>query len=198
MKNISIIKTTRFFRLFWKMNDELKPENFVQFVREIDASSIDQLRLAYSRTGKTKPSYTALIVKAVAEILKRHPIANRAIIGLPFLKRLIQFHNIDISVAVNIDDPNGESYAFAATIRDTINQSVEQVTNELSCLTSGSKKNEKRLKQFKNTGNHLPSFLAALLVRLPIYFPKMWVKHRGCACWVNSPAKHGVDFIATI
>ncbi len=199
MANPTTIKTTRFFRLFWKMNDELKPVNFVEFVREIDASSIDQLRLAYARAGKTKPSYTAVIVKAAAKILKTHPIANRAVVGLPFFKRLIQFNNIDISVAVNIDDLNGESYAFAGTIRNTINQSLEKITGELSCLTKeGSKENEKRLKQFRSIGNNLPHFLAALLIRLPTYFPKMWVKHRGCGCWVNSPAKHGVDFLATI
>lgn len=198
MKSPTKVKTTNLFRTSWKLNDELAPKYCVEFVREIDASSIDNLRESYHYAGKVKPSYTAVVMKAAAEVLKTCSYANRAVMGLPFFKQLIQFNNIDISVAVNVDDANGESFAFAATIKDTINQSFEKVTTELNNLTKGqSKENEDRLKQFRKIGNYLPPFLAAFLIRLPSFFPKLWVKHRGCACWVNSPAKDGVDFVAT-
>ena len=41
----------------------------------------------------------------------------------------------------------------------------------------------------------MPGPLARFIFRLPYRFPKLWVKWRGGAAMVSSPAKYGVDGI---
>lgn len=70
----------------------MHPANKVSFIREIDATEMDNLRSSIEIDTKIKPSYTALVTKATSLVLQEFPYANRAILGLPFFKRLVQFN----------------------------------------------------------------------------------------------------------
>lgn len=97
----------------WAMNDVMVPAYMVAMVSEIDARPLENLRKLVKDSHGRSPTYTAIIMKAAALILKNNPAANRAIIGLPFFKNLVQFKNIDISVAVEKNLPSWECFCTA-------------------------------------------------------------------------------------
>jgi len=101
----------------WAMNDILTPKYMVNMAAQADATALWELRQKASREGRQPPSYTALVMKAAALTMKRQPHANRAVLGFPFFKRLVQFHNIDVGVAVEKSLPSMPGHAYAHVIR---------------------------------------------------------------------------------
>ncbi|KAF0221868.1 MAG: dehydrogenase catalytic domain-containing [Geobacteraceae bacterium] len=194
-KAYDVLNSNRIARSFWTLNDEMRPVYNVTFVREIDATSMGNLRTTVQKTTGIKPSYTTLVVKAAAIALKEFPTANRAILGLSFFKRLVQFNSIDITVAVERNVPGAEAVVLADTIYNIPTKSLEDITKELHELTEADFDSNPRWRLFYSLLSRLPVFITKWLIRLPRYFPGMWTKHRGCACFVNSPAKYGIDFI---
>lgn len=195
--NIENISCSPQDRAMWEFNTILRPQNFVIMIREIDATSIDQLRLLFAEQGQPKPSYTAIIMKAAAITLKKNPHANRIIFQYPFFKRLIQLQNIDISVAVDRSDPQKEQYAATQNliIRDTLNKSLCEITSYLREVAGNP--NHYSWKPFKKLTDSLPAWLGGRILKLSLKFPGSWIKHQGCACWVNSPARDGADLVMT-
>lgn len=182
-------------KAFGSMTNDLKPANKVTFVREIDASSMDVLRNQVAIAEGVKPSYTALIIKAASIALKEFPYANRAILGFSSVERVVQFTNMDITVAIEKNVPGIESIVLADTISDTNLKSLVQITRELQNSLNSDFDNNPRWNLFYKILNRLPVFLSKWVIRLPKFSPQLWSKHRGNACFVNSPAKYGVDFI---
>ena len=191
------IVTSRAEITSWALNDILVPAYMVSMVSEIDATSLEQLRAEAKTLGRTAPSFTALVVKAAALTMKNNPEANRAILGPPFHKRLYQFQNTDISVAVEKDLPQLPGQAFAATIENTINKSLVQITEELQGLVKCTESNNDRYKLFMKILKYIPKPMSLWLINSPYWFPSLWVQHRGCACWVNAPSKSGADLVFT-
>ncbi|GLI39268.1 2-oxo acid dehydrogenase subunit E2 [Geobacter hydrogenophilus] len=188
------IKVKRMSRAFWTLNEEMNPAYKVTFLREIDASAMDRLRNKVLNSTSVKPSYTALVIKAAAIALKEYPFANRAILGYSFWKRFIQFAHYDITVAVERNVPDAESIVLAETIPDCDIKSLSDLTKELINISNATQESNPRWRLFYFLLSSLPVFLTKWLIRMPKFSPKMWTKHRGCACFVNSPAKYGVDF----
>src|SRR5690242_405652 len=101
MNLVERFPTTRAESNSWAHTATLRPANMVTMVAEADASGMHRLRERARDEGLDPiPSYTAIVIKAAARIMAANPAANRAILGLPFFKRLYQFHTTDISVAV--------------------------------------------------------------------------------------------------
>lgn len=176
---------------FWSMNEEMNPRNKVTFVREIDVTRLDLLRDKYG-----KPSYTSLITKAAACVLKEFPYANRAIVPGLFGDRIIQFENADITIAVEKNVPDAEAVVYAHILRDADTLSSSEIHRELQTLVdSNQSESIQRWLMFLKILKTVPTFIAKRILRFPRYFTGEWVKHRGGACFVNSPAKHGVDLL---
>lgn len=179
-------------RSFWSLNDEMRPECKVTFVKEIDATAMDQKRLKAQATNGHRPSYTALIVEAAAKILKKYPITNRGLTGPFFFKRLVQFNSIDIAVAVEKDMPDSEAVVLTHILRSCDEMTPQKISEELSiALTTETE----RWQLFSKVLNRIPPFLCKWILRLAAYLPSQWVEHRGGACFVNSPAKYGIDLV---
>ena len=177
---------------FWSLNDEMHSEYKATFVREIDATPLDFVRNRNVLADGTKPSYTALIVQAATQILKEFPIANRAILGPFFWKRLIQFTEIDITVAIEKGIEGAEAVVLAHTIRSCDRRSVADITGDLQ---SALKTETERWQLFSRALNFIPPVFCKWILRSSVFLPSQWIQHRGGACFVNSPAKYGVDFI---
>ena len=176
---------------FWSMNEEMNPRNKVTFVREIDVTRLDLLRDKYG-----KSSYTALITKAAACVLKEFPYANRAIVPGLFGDRIIQFENADITIAVEKNVPDAEAVVYAHILREADELNASEIHQELKTLVdSNQSESIQRWLMFLKILKTVPTFIAKRVLRLPRYFTSEWVKHRGGACFVNSPAKHGVDLL---
>ncbi len=53
----------------------------VFFTSLVDASSLESLRLRFGRLGMSRPTYTALVVKAISQALREHPEMNRLVLN---------------------------------------------------------------------------------------------------------------------
>jgi pyruvate/2-oxoglutarate dehydrogenase complex dihydrolipoamide acyltransferase (E2) component len=188
----------RFFEALRSMAEyEIRPGNTVSFISEVDLTEIERLREAAS--DAQKPSYTAFVVKAVALALRDFPYANRRVCRrawLPFAgPRLQQFHRCDVAVASERDVPGTESAAFFDILRDADRLSMAEITSALQALATCDATTNKQWREFSTIITRLPQWLSTLLLRLPWFFPSLWVKYRGGAVLISSPAKYGVDLV---
>ena len=181
----------------WALNEALRPAYMVTMMSEVDATGLVTLRQRYSDAGVKAPSYTAIVLKMAALVMKKNPEANRAILGLPFFKRLYQFHNVDISVAVEKALPYLPGQAFAATVLSASDKSLTTISQELQQLVSDTPDTNPRLRTFFRILKLVPRPLSRWLINLPYLSPALWMEHRGCACWVNAPSKAGADLVFT-
>ncbi len=181
----------------WAMASMLAPENMVNITSLASAAKLNVIRESYRSKNLPAPSYTALVMKAVAGVLKKHPEANRAILGFPFFRRIIQFNNFDINVAVEKKLENIPGQAYAPTIRDVNKKSLNQLTEELKFYAQSDEKSDKHLALFLRILKYIPWPFANIILSLPDKFPHLWERHRGCACWVNAPSKSGADLVFT-
>jgi len=196
-KPFTELRINRVLKSFWTLNDELQPQNNVTFVREIDATGMEKLRDKVLLSSGVKPSYTALIVKASAIVLSEYSYANRIILGTSFFKRMVQFNSCDIAVAVERNVPDLEDLVVVETIYDSNKKTVAEITQELKGFTVAALENNphSRWSLFYRLLSRIPVFLTKWILRMPKYSPSLWLKHRGGACFVNSPAKYGIDFL---
>ena len=174
---------------------EIRPGNTVSFITEVDLTEVTRIREA---SGTRKPSYTAFVVKAVALALKDFPYANRRVHRRPwwpFGARLQKFHRRDVAVAVERDFPGAESTAFIDIVRDADQSSLAEITEFLAALAVCDVNTNTQWRQFYTIIARAPRGLATLLIRLPCFLPGMWVKYRGGAVLISSPAKYGVDAV---
>ncbi|OGF44255.1 MAG: dehydrogenase [Candidatus Firestonebacteria bacterium RIFOXYC2_FULL_39_67] len=194
-KPFSVFRSNRILQSFWTLNEEMQPRNKVTFVREIDASAMEKLREKLLQTSGVKPSFTAIIVKAAAIALSEFPYTNRGIFGPSFFKRLVQFNSYDIAVAVERNVPDAEAVVVVETIYDSNKKTLDAVTQELKGFADVKSESTERWSLFHTLLSRLPVFLSKWILRMPKYSPSLWLKHRGGACFVNSPAKYGIDFL---
>jgi pyruvate/2-oxoglutarate dehydrogenase complex dihydrolipoamide acyltransferase (E2) component len=176
---------------------EIRPSNSVSFASQVDLTEVERVRRRAG--GGRKPSYTAFVVKAVALALRDFPYANRRVCRkswLPFSgRRLLTFHRRDVTVAVERDISGAESTAFMDVIRDADQVPMATIVDTLNALAASDKTTNKQWREFSAVINRFPLWLSALIIRLPWYFPGLWVKYRGGAVLISSPAKYGVDAI---
>lgn len=173
---------------------EMRPGNTVSFFSEVDLTQVERVRHA---AGKPHPTYTAFVAKAVALALKEFPYANRRIcrrVWLPMLApRLQQFRGCDIAVACERAIPGAEGVAFVDVIRNVDQLSLEEITRWLHKLSIADENTNQQWRNFSGVIRRLPNWLSKLLIRLPYFAPRLWVKYRGGAALISSPAKYGVD-----
>jgi pyruvate/2-oxoglutarate dehydrogenase complex dihydrolipoamide acyltransferase (E2) component len=191
------VPITRAEKTCWMMNDAMDPAHMVTMVAEADASAMTLLRERAKAVGERPPSFTALVIKAAAMTMQRHPQANRVILGFPCFKRLYQFHNQDISVAVEKDLPALPGQAFAAPIKNALNKSLADITRELRDLATCDEQTNQSYRLFMRILKYVPRPLSVWLINRPYRSPSLWQRHRGCACWVNAPSRSGADLVMT-
>ena len=185
----------RYFEVISKLMRENRSDDKVCLMAEVDMSSALRLRESLNRATESKPSYTALVVKAITLALKQHPYANRVPVGFPFWRRMVQFEQMDIAVAVERDTPGMEMVAYPATVRDAGHKELMVISNELRTLASAPPENCPVYRQFKWIVENLPPFLADRILRLPALLPSLWARFRGGSVLVSSPAKWGADAV---
>lgn len=175
---------------------EVRPGPTVTFMSQVDLTEVEQIRRA---TIGAKPSYTAFVAKAVALALREFPYANRRVFRPPtrlwFGARVQRFHRCDIAIASERDIPGGESVAFFDVFRDVDRLSLQELTDGLRALATSDASSNAQWRSFSTIVTRLPQWLSTLLIRLPYYFPRLWVRYRGAAVLISSPSKYGVDVV---
>jgi hypothetical protein len=192
-KSYQVIRKSRYFNLLGGMARENRGDYKGGMVNEVDLSSAERLRQQIKDATGVRPSYTALLVKAVSLALHEHPYANRIPVGFWFWQRIIQLNHVDMTVMVERDMPGDEQAAFAATLRNTDQRNLVSITTELRELSQATPKTSPRWRQFKWIVENLPYRLALWVVSAPRWSAKLWLEHRGGAAIISSPAKYGVD-----
>jgi hypothetical protein len=176
---------------------EIRPGNTVSFLTEVDLTGVERLRSRMP--AEQRPSYTAFVTKAVALALRDYPYANRRVCRPPLIlwsgTRLQRFDRCDVAVAVERDFPGSESTAFIDIIRDADRLALAAITDSLRALAVSDVTSNKQWRQFSRVISRLPPWLSSLLIRLPCFLPGLWVKYRGGAVLISSPAKYGVDVV---
>ena len=177
---------------------EIRPGLTVSFLSEVDLTEVERVR-AKVPPGQPKPSYTAIVVTALALAIRDFPYANRRVIlrGIwPFGgPRLQAFTRIDIAVAVERDIAGSESTMFIDIIRDADKAPLDRITGSLHALATCDVTTNKQWREFSGLITRLPTWLSTLLIRIPVYSPGHWVQYRGGPALVSSPAKYGVDAV---
>jgi pyruvate/2-oxoglutarate dehydrogenase complex dihydrolipoamide acyltransferase (E2) component len=172
---------------------EFRPANTVTFLCDVDLTEVEELRGA--RGLARKRSYTAFVVKAIALALKEFPYANRRVCRLswiPFsVARLQTFLRCDVAVAIERHVAGAESVAFIDVLRDADELSLDAITERLHELAVSDSSTNKQWRDFSAIISRYPNWISTLLIRLPLFFPSLWVKYRGGAALVSSPAKYG-------
>jgi len=179
---------------------EIRPGNTVTFLHEVDLTEVENIRKSAKAATGQAPTYTAFIAKAVALALRKFPYANRRLWGpkwLPFFgTRLQKFQAIDMAVACERDVPGAEVATFVDILRDADKLSLSEITTWLQELNKSDVTNNEQWRTFSRLIRWCPSWLSTLLIRLPCFIPSLWVKYRGGAALISSPAKYGVDIVS--
>lgn len=192
-----IIPNNRYFQVFRKIPEfELNSGVTVTFISEVDLTVIENIRKKF---GKSKPSYTAFVIKALSKALQEFPYANRRIsrrIWVPFFKpRLQQFELLDIAVAAEMEIPGVESGAHVDVLRSVDKRNLTEITQWLVALSKTNTKENRQWRDFDRVIRYCPNWFALFLIRIPFLVPNLWERYRGAAAMVSSPAKYGVDTV---
>ncbi len=195
MREYDVIKKSPFFKVMHGLNKENLSDHKVGMVQLVDMSSAERLRKQVEAATGVRPTYTSLVIKAVTRTLNEQPHANRIRVGLPFFKRNVQLKGVDMTVAVERDEPGIEQAAFAGTIESTDEKNIAQITEGLRELANATPENCPRWRQFNWIVRKLPAWLALKVLSIPRLSAKLWIQHRGGAVMVSSPAKYGADMV---
>ncbi|MFH1023181.1 MAG: 2-oxo acid dehydrogenase subunit E2 [Planctomycetota bacterium] len=174
---------------------EITQQDTVIFTSTVDASAMDEVRLVRAGHGRTKPSYTGLVIRAISLALRDHPGMNRLVLNGFFRHRPVQLHTVDAVVAVE-RVRGGEDTVYAGIIRDTDEKTSGEITDALRRLASEEESDDPRLKLFMRLVRWAPGFLCRWLVGAPRFGPKLWVENRGGAFALTTVGKYGVDAIS--
>ncbi len=197
-RGYSIEPRNKFFEANRAIVDfEMKPGRTVSFLSEVDLTAVEALR--GDPGAAIRPSYTAIIARAVGLALRDFPYANRRVCRSGFWPlggpRLQSFAGRDVAVAVERDIPGAEGTAFLDVIRDADLATLDQITGSLRDLARCDVATNRQWREFSGLITRLPTWLSAWLIRLPLASPRAWVRYRGGAVLISSPAKYGVDAI---
>lgn len=107
----------------------------------IDAEPLVFFREQLSRLDR-KVSFNDCIVKAAALALVAHPLVNTGF--NPEGETLIQFHTVDISVAVTL-----EGGLITPIVRDADQKSLQEISNEVRALVKKAKEGKLALNEFQ-------------------------------------------------
>ena len=195
MAHYTILARNRYFEVVGPLMVENHGDNKVAMLSELDMSSAQVLRKSVNEATGVKPSYTAIVAKAISLALREHTYANRIPVEWPFWRRILQLHEVHMSVAVERDRPGIEQAAFAGTIRNSDKLDIVEITKELQGLAQSTEESNPRWSLFKRIVETVPPFLARWIISAPRWFPNQWIEHRGGAVLISSPAKYGVDMM---
>ena len=173
---------------------EIRPGNTVTFLAEVDLTEVERLR-APSVPGKETVVHGDSSSRRSPWPCCDFPYANRRVCRrawLPFCTpRLQRFLRRDVAVACERDIPGAESTAFIDIVRDADRLSLAEITEALRDLSVCDVNTNQQWREFSTLITRLPTWLSAWLIRFPAFVPGLWVKYRGGAVLVSSPAKYG-------
>ena len=166
--------------------------NYLYFILEVNAASMDRQRASAREKGIPAPSYTAFAVHAIGNALRDHADLNCMICELPFFRGLRPLDEITATVAVE-REVDGVDMVLALPIRRVDRMSLDEVHSELKRMTADDVTARAEVRQLLglNTLARYSPLLAGLVTKLPRLSKEKWQKYRGGSFVVTSPGKYG-------
>lgn len=168
---------------------EWRTQDAVAFSQLVDFTAIEAERGRRKAEGLARPSYSAFIVHSIARALRDHPKMNRIVYRSLTGYRWVQFEQVDVAVAVEVIQ-NGVDMAYASILRNAGQLGLDGIQEALLKL-AGAPADDQQLRRLQR----MPAALTAFLARATGRHPKLWVRFRGGACAVTSPAKYGGEAV---
>jgi hypothetical protein len=156
LKSYRVLKKNPFFEVLTALNQDNRSDQKVMMVNEINMSVCERIREDAQKNSLPKPTYTALLVRAVALSLRDFPYANRIYLEWPFFRKMVDLDQVDISVAVEKDlGPGFELVAYAGTVPLADQKSLVELTDAIKDFRSEESPSYKRWLLFENLINTL-------------------------------------------
>ncbi len=112
----------------------------IHFGNEILVEELDKLRNRYKQAGLQAPSYTAMVIKAIAigikETSKQYPEINSFLTGFAGWKTIHTFDRISAGVAVSRDE-DGLDRTIHGVIQDPEQTPLSKITAQLKIFSTG-------------------------------------------------------------
>lgn len=173
---------------------EVVATDVVAFTALIDATALQEFRSRCANAQLSKPSWTALVVKAISVALRGHPALNQLLLRGMFRHRPVQLADVHGVVAAE-RVRGGEDTVYAQILRDTDKKPIWDISEELRRTSVLEEAEDPRLKLFMNLIRKLPGPIARAILSLPRWSPSQWIKHRGGAFALTTVGKYGVESI---
>ncbi|MDO3379689.1 2-oxo acid dehydrogenase subunit E2 [Geoalkalibacter halelectricus] len=183
---------------FWNIVDgfvhEVIDKDAVVFHSLIDISRTEDFRRKEQQDSGVKPSYTALVIKAVSMALAEYPEVNCMVIR----NRRIPLEKVNAVIAVEREVPDLGQIVLSAYMDDTDKMSAVEISEKLREFGTIEIEKVPLWNDFLTLIRKVPGPVARFLLKLPTYSPTLWRKWRGGSFVVTSPAKYGVDSVSAV
>ncbi len=123
-----------FHRAIGILHGEHKATWPIHFTNEIETAKLDELRQRYKDAGQTPPSFTSMVVKAIAlavnEVSGQFPEINAYLKNFFGWKTIHDFDRISAGVAISRNE-DGLDRAMTAVVQDPEAKPLTAITKEL-------------------------------------------------------------------
>jgi pyruvate/2-oxoglutarate dehydrogenase complex dihydrolipoamide acyltransferase (E2) component len=182
-----LLESNHYLSTHVRLVREWQSQDTVAFSQLVDFTRIVEARRSRAREGKSKPTYTAFVLDAIAKSLREHPKMNRIVYRGLKGYHWAEFEDVDVAVAVEAMD--GEiDIAYATVVRKADEIGVEGLTETLR-KASARAFDDPQLNRLRR----LPPAITGALARGTGLHPKLWARFRGGSCALTSPAKYGIE-----
>ncbi len=161
----------------------------IHLFNEIEVDRIEALREAFKKKGLKAPSYTAFVMKgiaqAIAEFRPKYPQINSFLKNWFGFKSIVVFDGISAGCSVALDHEDAVS---VGVVQEPQSKSLMTITEELVQISNPNHQSVKNLVFFFR----LPRLLQRFLHEVSKRSTKMRYENRGTFC-INPVGKFGVD-----
>jgi pyruvate/2-oxoglutarate dehydrogenase complex dihydrolipoamide acyltransferase (E2) component len=140
---------------------EIKNVWQIQLVNEIESDRLEALRESYKKRGIKPPSYTALVIKAIAmamdEERKLYPEINAFIRRFLWFRKIVVFDRISCGCVVSVEI-DGQDRVGVVVVEDPEKKSFQEITTAIQSFSEPNSAGMKNIKLFYGVPKLLQMF----------------------------------------
>ena len=170
------------------------------FGNEVNAAAMDALRQRYREAGLAPPSYTAMVVKAIAlgidSLRGRFPELNSTFCGLPGFRWIHVFDDLSAGVAISRDGAEDQDLVYFSVYQSPQRQRLSDMSRQLRDEATRPVQEVATLREAERVLT-LPPLVQNLILGLGAMIPRARQRFRGTFA-LTSVGKFGVDYQFTL
>lgn len=194
------MRYTRFHRAIAVLQRQEQRAWSICFTNEIEVEALDRLREAYRDAGQTPPSFTAMVIKAIAlaiaELRPRYPELSSTLAGLPGLRWIHVYDRQSAGLAIAREEADGRDVVFNTVLEDPDRAPLGELTRRLQEASQRPVEELADVRQCRRVFN-LPAPIQWLLLTVGGLIPRARQQFRGTFA-LTTVGKFGVDCQLTL